>query len=338
MHISWYAHDWSIHESYGRLSCEISNAIERVSPYRVNRIGENSERREITPSFGGFLTAWPSHFDQFHGLSTVGTRIALTMFESTRIPGDWIKPLNEMDAVVVPSRWVSTVFKNCGVTVPIYVVPLGISDVFQYKRRRKRKLFRILATGDATGRKGLAEVLFAFMRAFTDRKDVELVVKQKSPGVHYQNENIEVYSGEYSEAQMCQLYQSSDLFVFPSKGEGFGLPPREAAATGALAITTHFSGTGDDISKWGIPLGYSMVSAWGGDQHQGLGEWAQPDVDQLSSLMAWARDLPIGVRNDMGRHYAENIRKLYSWDNCARQLVQIWDEVTEAKNGDRRSA
>ena len=53
--------------------------------------------------------------------------IAYSMFESTSIPRIWVKKLNqEFDMVVVPDPYLIEVYKNSGVTVPIFFVPLGV--------------------------------------------------------------------------------------------------------------------------------------------------------------------------------------------------------------------
>lgn len=342
MRLNLFCHDWSITESYGRLMREIGDSIERLELASVNRIGQGTPDKRIVPAFGGILSGHPSAFQIYPTMANVGARLALTMFESTRIPDEWTAPLNACGGVVLPSKWLVNVFRQGGVTAPIHVVPLGISRAFTYTSRQEKKKFRILAIGDRGRRKGSDVALFAFVKAFGEDPNVELVIKAREyPIGRFTNENIHLLLGEYSDADMAALYQSADLMVFPSCGEGFGLPPREAAATGALAIATDFSGTADDLPQWGIPLTYELGEAWGDhDRYSGTGEWAKPNVDQLASLMQWARALPLSLRNQMGRHYAENVQSLYNWDVCAKRVFDLWMEiVSEAQSGNHtRSA
>ncbi len=339
--LNLFCHDWSPTESYGRLMREVGDSIERAGLASINRVGYGTPSRAIVPTFGGILSGHPSAFPLFSTMANVGPRLALTMFESTRIPADWAEQLNACGAVVVPSRWLVKIFREGGVTVPLHVVPLGVSRSFVYRARRKKKIFRILAIGDRGKRKGSDQALFAFVKAFGDDPSVELIVKaRKYPFGGFTNPNIHLITDDYTDEQMAQLYQSAELMVFPTCGEGFGLPPREAAATGALVITTDFSGTADDLPQWGIPLGYQMGTAWlNHDRYAGVGEWAQPDVDQLASLMGWARQQPLSIRNALGRHYAENTRRLYNWDECAQAVFELWmGVVREARGGNSRSA
>lgn len=336
MNINVFAHYWNMADSYGRIAFELSDAIERLDDWHVNRFGPFAPRQPMRMSIGGLLTGYPTAFQTFGEIAQVGPRIALTMFESSEAPVEWADPLNSCSSLIVPSPSQVTLFRAIGVTVPIYVHPLGIGPEFKYKMRRKKKKFRILAIGDRGRRKGAHLAMFAFVKAFGDREDVELVIKCRDYPGSIANENIRLISKDYTNAQMAKLYQSADLMVFPSAGEGFGLPPREAAATGALTIATTYLGTADHIAQWGIPLGFKMVKAWQGDPMWGdrsldgdLGEWAEADVDALAELMTWVKELPIEVRNGLGKHYSNNIRRLYTWDDLALGVATAWERACQ---------
>src|SRR5581483_11831259 len=45
-----------------------------------------------------------------------------------------------------------------------------------------------------------------------------------------------------TEAEMAALYQACDVFVFPSRSEGFGLPALEALASGCALLSTDCGG------------------------------------------------------------------------------------------------
>lgn len=322
--INVFAHSWNVADSYGRVAIETAAAIQRTRGVHVNRIGE--ELSLIRPAFGGILTAYPSQFHLYGGLAQFGRRIALTMFESNVIPDDWIEPLNRCDAVVVTSNWLVDVFKKCGVTVPVQALHLGISEKFEYQRRKQRKPFTFIAIGDGGLRKGSHHAMFAFLRAFGDSKDVRLIIKARNYGIEkFANENITLIKDELSDEELVNLYRECDCMVFPSAGEGFGFPPREFAATGGLVIATNWGGTADHIEQWGMPLGYTLGAAWPGEPTlSGLGQWAVPDQEQLAAMMKLAANMPALTRVSFGRWASLNVRRLYSWDKFGASIYDLW--------------
>jgi glycosyltransferase involved in cell wall biosynthesis len=325
--INVFAHSWNSADSYGRVAIETAAAIERTRGVHINRFGD--EGSLIKPAFGGILTAYPSQFHLYGGLAQFGRRIALTMFESDQIPSDWIEPLNRCDEVVVTSRWLVDVFKQCGVTTPVQALHLGVNaDMFPYKARKPKKPFTFIAIGDGGLRKGSHHAMFAFLRAFGDSPDVRLIIKARNyPIDRFANSNIVLMKDELSDEELYQLYCECDCMVFPSAGEGFGFPPREFAATGGLVIATNWSGTADDIEQWGLPLSYKLVPAWMSDKKfAGLGQWAEPDQNQLVAMMKLAASMPALTRMSFGRWASMNVRRLYSWDKFGASIYDLWSQ------------
>jgi glycosyltransferase involved in cell wall biosynthesis len=122
--------------------------------------------------------------------------------------------------------------------------------------------------------------------------------------------------------------------VNPNLGEGFGLIPREFAATGGIALATNWSGTADDIQAWGWPIPYTLKPAdWRGiDKFRDveLGNWAEPDVEALAEMM---RDV---VENReryqaIALRQAPDVHELYSWRQFATVVYEIWREVAYAR-------
>ena len=65
------------------------------------------------------------------------------MLETTGIPDEWVRQANMMDEIWVPSSFNVSTFRESGVTVPIYTIPLGIDYNFfnphikSYKKHNK---------------------------------------------------------------------------------------------------------------------------------------------------------------------------------------------------------
>jgi glycosyltransferase involved in cell wall biosynthesis len=258
------------------------------------------------------------------------------MFESTRLPADWADTLNNMAAVVVPSKFCRDIFWDSGVNgTPIHVVPLGVSEIYQPAVSRQDRPLTFLAFLDRGARKGGIIALQAFVTAFGESMDYRLILKGRHPKVPIQftNPNIEVVQADLTEEEMRDLYHRADVLINPHKGEGFGMIPREAAACGCIVLTTGWSGTVDDLPEWGWPLPYTLEPAdWKGAKNlegQSLGEWAAPD---LKGVVTALRD--VAAHRDeywwQAQVNAKNIRRLYSWRAFSQSVLEIWKEVASA--------
>lgn len=309
----------------------LGNALHPNQPADVAAI----TRQPIRAALGGLMLGYPSSYAR-HGLITQhGPRVALTMFESTKLPQGWVEVLNTMDAVIVPSWFCHSVFRSCGVTAPVYRVPLGVSEVYRpAKRNEGEHPFTFLAFLDRGRRKGGLVALQAYIRAFGDNPSYRLILKGRTPkvGMEITNENVIVIQRDRSEQELCELYQSAHCVVCPTMGEGFGLLPREAAACGCIVLATGWSGTADDIEKWGIPIPYSLVKAdWTGARNlegQDLGLWAEVSSLDLAALM---RYVAMERERLLRRAYnqAPQVRQMYDWRCFAERVLEVWKGVAD---------
>lgn len=65
-----------------------------------------------------------------------------------------------------------------------------------------------------------------------------------------------------SEEKLAQLYRSSVALLYPSRHEGFGIPPLEAMACGTLAVTSNTTSLPEVVGDAGIMLDPTDESAW----------------------------------------------------------------------------
>ncbi len=343
--VSIYAPSWDPYDSYGMIAGHLAKAADRRG-WHVNAFQRHGQLRHethdetmrhligqpIRPAFGGLMLGYPTEHASHGPLAMAGPRVAVTMFESTQLPPTWAGPLNRCEAVIVPSAWLVQVFRNSGVTVPIYVVPLGIDEVFTPGERKRQVPYTFLANADRMDwnrRKGWDVAVCAFEVAFCNRSDVRLVFKarERSKSVQFTNNNIVVVQADLTPAALNAFYHQADCMVFPTRGEGFGLPPREFAATGGLVLATAWGGTADDIDAWGVPIPYTLKEAWHpNDEKHGPGLWAEPDVDALAALMVQAATRPADWERH-ARQAAERVRALYRWDCFTDRVLDIWQQV-----------
>lgn len=179
-----------------------------------------------------------------------------TVWETTRIPYGWAEAMNTGAAALTASTWCRKIFKDCGVTVPIHVVPHGVNpDRFPYLERKwDGDRFYFLWQGmHPYDRKGLRYVRKAF--AELDLKDAWLIEKlypmvsmEWGPAVYKSERRIEI--GQFLEReQYLEMLSQCHVSVNPFRGEGFGLMPLETACTGMMTIATNFSGPADYLHK-----------------------------------------------------------------------------------------
>tara|TARA_Y100000310_G_scaffold337465_1_gene424591 strand:- start:467 stop:1270 length:804 start_codon:yes stop_codon:yes gene_type:complete len=181
------------------------------------------------------------------------------MFESTQIPTGWPSIINNFNRLIVPSTFCQEVFINSGVTVPTEVVPLGIIPKewpVNQDRLKEDRPFRFLLFANShwqNTRKNYSFVVDVFCQMFGNNPDVELVLKLtvgQRPQINLPP-NVKVVVGRFDQTHLIHLLHSCDCLLFPSNGEGFGLPPREAMATGMGCIYTQWGGL-TDLAKLGV--------------------------------------------------------------------------------------
>lgn len=178
-------------------------------------------------------------------LNTYKPTLMYTMLETEKLPGWWIPILKEADMLIVPSKAVQKVFEQYGLKT--HVVHHGVDHQLFRKKKRVHdgvvKFLHLNAFGD--NRKGWKQILEAWEKAgLHKRQDVSLTLKTVYPQIpELPNwKNLTVIKKKLEREQIRDLYYDHDCFVFPSWGEGFGLPPVEAMATGMPCITVDATG------------------------------------------------------------------------------------------------
>lgn len=187
--------------------------------------------------------------------------IAFTMFEGYGLPRERVALVNRYsDGVLVPSAWCADGFRESGVTVPIGIVPLGVEPEdwpLGGSRTAPTQPYRFLWNGLPDVRKGWDLVYKAFWDAFRGSDEVELVLhfREGLPvGQGFGDTNVQVITGYHSRPIVWRMLRDADCYVFPSRAEGWGLPPREAACTGLPVIATDYGGLAEEIENWALPV------------------------------------------------------------------------------------
>jgi glycosyltransferase involved in cell wall biosynthesis len=195
--------------------------------------------------------------------------VGYTVFETDSLPESWLPKMEMMDSVFVPTAFNVKTFANGGfdpnkmVTIP-HIVNTDKADPSKYDKMPIpiKKDFYFLTIMDFTKRKGWDILLKAYLREFQGNKDVGLIFKAYFGGVtevhkknlikritdfkdslHIKNAPDIIFFGDVlEEPNLYRLYNTADCFVYPSRGEGWGLCISEAMAMEVPVITTNWSG------------------------------------------------------------------------------------------------
>ncbi len=348
--INLWAPNYDTADSYGRIACELAFHLTGLGQH-VNTMGSRRDYPNqsdalksilngvIKPAVGGILLAYPTNFEKFGELANCGPTVAITMFESTKLPDGWSDVLNKMAAVIVPSKWCRDTFRANGVKVPLHVIPLGVSETYHpVERPLNRKPFTFLAIGDRWRRKGWDLAVIAFNKAFGRDPNYRLLIKARANGFPFEINHpcVDIIRQDMTEHEMQALFERTDCLIAPTHGEGFYLFPLEYMRTGAPAIVTNWSGPADYI-RLCYPLRYTLADAWAdNDELRGLGQWAEPDIDHMVEQMTYvATGDQHGIRW-MSMNNARRIRKLYSWQGFAEGVLKVWQQACAPVLSDSR--
>lgn len=337
-----------IRDGYGSCSPFMAMALERAGFYLhfksiryyngdhiPKRAMELLERPSDDETHLGLTMTWPLVISRGSGAKKWG----YTMFETDHLPDDWVRAANQTLGVFVPSKQNAEAFRDSGVTVPVYPAPLGVDGdlwpIHDRSKEREKRPYTFGFFGTCTGRKNPKGAIEAFHRAFPNETDVRFVWKTRvsqfgNGGMTCVNliandPRCTIIDKNYTPEEIVTLLHNEiDCLVFPSLGEGFGLPPLQAMATGLPVIVAANSGMleyCDDQYNYSVKDNPKVKAdeypeAWGD-----VGNWWKPNTEELSHLMRHVYDNREEA-HAKGMKAAEWVRHKFTWDATAHQIVR----------------
>ena len=212
----------------------------------------------------------------------------------------------------------------------IEVIPLGV-DLDEFRPLRNQNLIELkkkygIQEGDIVlnivatefHRKGLAELIKSLSIVKNEAKsNLKLLVVgggQNTIGFDYLGladrlgvmDNI-IFTGHVED--LNKHYNLADIFVFPTKYEGFGIPVIEAMAAGLPVVTTN-TAAGEDAVENG---------------KNGLLIEDPTDVREIAEKTSILIE-DENLRNQMCKNARRTAEK-FTWDNTAKRTLEVYEEA-----------
>lgn len=269
----------------------------------------------------GIMFSYP---DMHIHLNDFETKVIYTGVDTTGGIPNFTSNINKADFILTPSTRSKINMHNLGAKPPIYVLPHGVDiDLFKYNYRSLFDKFRFLYVGECSDRKGIFQLIEAFLFLFKDNKNVELHIKSNSDMLFYgsdsllkikeDNNNIFLHFSNEGHDKVLELYNSCHAYVYPSRADTFGMTLLEAMSCGLPVISTELPGATELIDGRYFKIKHRMVPVEGHPWM--LGEWGEADLFSLASNMQIVyKDYQKIIESGELKRNSEYIRDNYSWN------------------------
>lgn len=251
---------------------------------------------------------------------------AFTMWESSVWPKEAVDAMADAARVViVPNRWNADCLKEQGLDVQIEVCNLCVdTDVYTPQGTQPTNTFMFGAAGRPShgeSRKNLAPLIVAFKEAFPNAQNVQLNLKvfDDDPLPVLNDSRIKVENRFMTDRELARWYSQNQVFISPSRGEGWGLHLHQAMACGCCPVACAYSGQAEFFDETvGIPLEFKEVPA---TELRYAGVWAEPSIESMVSAMRQTYENP-ALAQSFGRAASYRARE-FTRERYLRRLESI---------------
>ncbi len=202
----------------------------------------------------------------------------------------------------------------------IEVIYEGKPDLKYAKTNAGQKLLQklkipqpyLLYVGNAYPHKNLERLILAFAEIRNQNCQLVLVggldyfykkLKEFILSAKLSKRDLIVFTNFVSDEQLAYLYQKASLYVFPSLGEGFGLPPLEAIAYGTPVVSSRAGCLPEILSEAAVYFDPNNIN-----------EMAQKIEEVLQNE---------SIRRDLIEK-GKNLIKKYSWQKMALKTRDVY--------------
>jgi hypothetical protein len=219
-------------------------------------------------------------------------RVGFTMYESDdplKFHPEWAHESRFADKLIVPSEYSKEVFGQF-FKGPIETCDLIVhKDFYQALKHERKDTFTFVTYGTLNGRKSPMETIFAFLAAFPADLYPNLRLELKTRGAIFggskghiptvADRRVKIIDATWDRATLIEWLNKADCMLFATKGEGYGMPPREAICLGLPTIYAHHTGMVDLID-------YALPVSVGKEEDSPIGgKWYVPDWENMVDQM-----------------------------------------------------
>ena len=225
--------------------------------------------------------------------------------------------LNATQYFLAPSTFVKESLIYSGIKEEqIKICPYGsnfnINEAGERIKKDNSAILKGIYVGNVTEMKGIYYLLEAALKIPNDKFKLTVVgAFNNSDGIFDKYRDRINFVGRVTHEKVEEFLLKSDIFIFPSLGEGMSLAVLEAMACGLPCIVTKNSGVSDAINEG--KNGYEI---------------------DVQNIMAIKEKIEWFIKNKdaivtMGNHAIESA-KIYTWENYNYNLIKIIDSILES--------
>lgn len=277
----------------------------------------------------------------------ISNRLAIWCYEFPIIPSNMIKYFDIPDYILPPSKFAKDSFVACKVPESkCKIIPHGINlDVFKnkekFKLKTKKTMKFLMPLGQPHLRKGIAETIEAFYKAFTDKDDVCLVAKVPKASTARHDVNIYVILQELNKKykqhpdvelitdfvpSMIDLYNACDVIYLLTKAEAFFMPGLEGIAANKIILTTNYGGQLDYLNEGNSLLVSGELERvnqkalyWNGDFRN---VWFKPNIDDAVDKLRLVYNNYDNLLSSYQKEYNQILYN-YTWESAANKIREL---------------
>lgn len=264
-------------------------------------------------------------------------KIGFPIFELNKFREDEVQSINNQDYLFICSQWAKKIVldntKFGATPEKVFVIPLGY-DPDQIPRASQfntKKNVVFANVGKWEYRKGHDFLASVFADVFGKTSDVELMMAPTNffigeANLKWQDQYRKILGNKVrfvdrvdSHKDFLSLLNYADVFVLPSRAEGWNMPALEAMAMNKLVILTNYSAH----TEYATPENSLLIQpsvlcpAYDGVWFHGHGEWMYFGDSEFNQLKHHLRRAYQLIKNKYRPSVSETVKR-FTWENSAK--------------------